>query len=165
MKQWLSGGIALILSLILLSGCSQESAASSQSEPKISYHEKVPADFVVDPDAPDIDLTAVDADQAYLTLCEIINAAEDHLGKTVKAHGELNIFHDDYLGKDIYALMVHDADGCSSQGIEFELADTSGSSATLHEGDHLTIVGAFTQYTENDSTLTLLRNTLILSQH
>ncbi len=111
----------------------------------------------------DVDLTQMSSTMVYSEVFNMVNEPDDYLGKMIKMEGTFALYHDENTGKDYYACIIQDATACCSQGIEFELSeDYKNPGSLMTEGDTVTVVGEFDQYTEGDLVYYTLRDADLL---
>ena len=111
----------------------------------------------------DVDLTQMSSTMVYSEVFNMVNEPDDYLGKMIKMEGTFSLYHDENTGKDYYACIIQDATHCCSQGIEFELSeDYKNPGSLMTEGDTVTVVGEFDQYTEGDLVYYTLRDADLL---
>ena len=111
----------------------------------------------------DVDLTQMSSTMVYSEVFNMVNEPDDYLGKMIKMEGTFALYHDENTGKDYYACIIQDATACCSQGLEFELSeDYKNPGSLMTEGDTVTVVGEFDQYTEGDLVYYTLRDADLL---
>jgi hypothetical protein len=111
----------------------------------------------------DVDLTQMSSTMVYSEVFNMVNEPDDYLGKMIKMEGTFALYYDENTGKDYYACIIQDATACCSQGIEFELSeDYKNPGSLMTEGDTVTVVGEFDQYTEGDLVYYTLRDADLL---
>lgn len=125
MKKW----IALILTVLLLTGCGKQEAAPSKAAKQ----------------AIDVDLTALSSTMVYSEVYNMLTEPERYEGKTVRMAGGYSAFLDESTGILYRVCMIADATACCAQGMEFILTDDNYPEM---ESD-ITVVGTFQTYTEN----------------
>lgn len=125
MKKW----IALILTVLLLTGCGKQEAAPSKAAKQ----------------AIDVDLTTLSSTMVYSEVYNMLTEPERYEGKTVRMAGGYSAFLDENTGTIYRVCMIADATACCAQGMEFILTDDNYPEM---ESD-ITVVGTFQTYTEN----------------
>lgn len=125
MKKW----IALVLAVLLLTGCGKQEAASSKAAKQ----------------AIDVDLTALSSTMVYSEVYNMLTEPARYEGKTVRMAGGYSAFLDENTGTIYRVCMIADATACCAQGMEFILTDENYPEM---ESD-ITVVGTFQTYTEN----------------
>lgn len=124
MKKW----IALILTVLLLTGCGKQKTAAK-----------------ADNQAIDVDLTALSSTMVYSEVYNMLTEPARYEGKTVRMAGGYSAFLDESTGILYRVCMIADATACCAQGMEFILTDDNYPEM---ESD-ITVVGTFQTYMEN----------------
>lgn len=172
---------ALSLSLVLLTGCGDnskvnslisEQGAASGTAGEASNADEYYATMTVDesngvvtatmPDTSngeiDVDLTQLDSTMIYAQVCDMMNNSSDYLGKTIKVKGPFSYIKEDD-GREFFAVLISDATACCSQGIEFVLTGDHKYPADYPAVDtEITVTGKFNTYTEEDMVYCQLTN-------
>jgi hypothetical protein len=103
---------------------------------------------------PVLDLTAMDADMVYATVYQMITSPDTYIGRTVRMQGSYDCQYYEPTGRDIHCCIIRDALGCCSNGMEFTLNNSGGSSAYPEEDKVITVEGRFETYRDDgDPTL------------
>lgn len=105
-----------------------------------------------------IDLTNMNSTMVYSQVYDMINHPNDYKGKTIKAKGTCEVYLDNDTGKKYYSVVIRDALGCCSQGIEFVLKSGNPPS----KGNQITVEGTFGTYREGNNTYCQLSNAKIV---
>lgn len=124
MKKW----IALILTVLLLTGCGKQKTAAK-----------------ADNQAIDVDLTALSSTMVYSEVYNMLTEPNRYIGKTVRMAGGYSAFLDESTGILYRVCMIADATACCAQGMEFILTDENYPEM---ESD-ITVVGTFQTYMDN----------------
>lgn len=101
-----------------------------------------------------IDLTTMNSTMVYSQVYDMVSNPNDYKGKTIKAKGTCGIYTDNNTGKTYYSVVIQDALGCCSQGLEFVLK----SGNYPNRGKTIIIEGTFGTYKEGNNTFCQLSN-------
>ena len=167
--------VLCIISIALLAGCENNSAASRSNDNKSdvqkvldektsgddSSESSAKSDDSTNGDAAgtgiktktnqtaaegvDVDLTVMSSTMIYSEVLNMMTNPDDYVGKVIKMEGIYSTFHDDNTGNDYYACIIQDATACCAQGIEYVLSDGQSYPADDTEA---TVVGRFESYDE-----------------
>lgn len=133
------GFIASIISLVFFSGCgdttmiesiSSDNAANATTS--ITANVTSPMyDKLGIPDSKngeyDVDLTQLNANMVFAQVYDMVYNSENYMGKKIRIKGPF-AYYQETDGREFFAVVITDAPGCCSQGIEFVL-----------DGDYLNI--------------------------
>lgn len=177
--------VLCIISIALLAGCENNSAASRSNDNKSdvqkvldektsgddSSESSAKSDDSTNGDAAgtgiktktnqtaaegvDVDLTVMSSTMIYSEVLNMMTNPDDYVGKVIKMEGIYSTFHDDITGNDYYACIIQDATACCAQGIEFVLSDKN---YPEDKGQILSVVGTFDTYDEDGVKYCTLRN-------
>ena len=158
-----SGVVAGIVVFMLLTGCSQnlvdvESKMSNAYEEleeaevqntNENNEEETTEEVVQGEEGIDVDLTTLSSTMVYAEVYNMYLTPEDYVGKSVKMTGELSIVDLPMEGKVYFSVIIQDALGCCSQGIEFDMGEDYAYPDDYPElGSQVTVVGEFEMYQE-----------------
>lgn len=138
-----------LLCLVLLAGCAAEAPVQQESQvTEAVTEESVPTESLLYAQEPEvIDLTAIQGEEVYHVINDLMRDPYDHLGCIVVATGTFTVFHTEGSPDYFPAVMIDDEDGCSAEGIEFVLADDPAfPDGYPQEGEMITVVGNLDLY-------------------
>lgn len=136
MKKWM----ALVLAMLLLTGCGkQEAAPSDAASPQTEAATEAEKQTI------DVDLTKLSSTMIFSEVYNMLVEPERYEGKTVRMAGGYSAFLDQNTGAIYRVCMIADAAACCAQGMEFILTD--GEYPEM-ESD-ITVVGTFQTYMED----------------
>ena len=109
---------------------------------------------------------------AALNLCVLVLLfavfmliGDQYLGKRIKARGSFGYYKDENTGEEYFAVVISDAAGCCSQGIEFVLDGEYRYPEDYPEpGTDITVTGIFDHYTDALRTREVDSAVLVLSR-
>jgi len=102
-------------------------------------------------DTIDVDLTSISSTMVYSEVYNMMNAANDYVGKVVKMKGQFAAY--EFTDAIYYACIIADATACCQQGLEFVLAgDYAYPGDYPAQGTEVTVTGVFELYKEGDTT-------------
>lgn len=101
----------------------------------------------------DYDLTEMGSDMVYATVSQMMYKPEDYVGKMIKISGKYYSTYYEETQQRYYAVIIADAMGCCSQGIEFIWGDGSHVYPDEYPPDEteVEVIGRFETYTEEGS--------------
>ncbi len=105
-----------------------------------------------------IDLTNMNSTMVYSQVYNILSNPNEYKGKTIKASGTHRVYYDDATGTTYHTVIITDALGCCSQGLEFELSTKN----YPEEKKYITIEGTFETYIENGNVYCYLKSSKIV---
>ena len=168
--------LAVIFAL-LLTGCGNTNtqkiddliAAQEQSDdaPADQAESSAPPEPTVDvPDASngeyDVDLTGLDSNMVYAQVYDMVFGETDYSGKSVRAKGTFDYYHDPRTGQEYFAVIISDAAACCAQGIEFVLAGEHKYPDDYPEiGTEITIHGIFNMYEDETGAYVQLKDAVL----
>ncbi len=105
-----------------------------------------------------IDLTNMNSTMVYSQVYDMLSSPGEYKGKTIKASGTHSVYYDAATNTTYHAIIINDALGCCSQGLEFVL-----SSGNYPKQDkYITIEGVFGTYKENGAIYCYLKSSRIV---
>ena len=151
MKKYLIFAFVFCIICLSVTGCS--SGPSPQN----------PADDVTVSADVDVDLTILSSTMLAATLSGIMENPDGYIGKTIRISGNYSNFFYDIAGQWYhYVVVINDAAGCCSQGLEFKLSDNHVYPDDYpKENDLIEMVGVLNRYTESGVTYPYLAVTAI----
>lgn len=110
----------LLISLITIS-CSKNKEDESFNDETYVFERPTPDSSIVEqtPSNIDLDLTKMSSTMIYAEIFNMVIDPDSYNNKWIKVKGFFQVFHDDYLNEDYYAIIIPDATACCQQGIEF----------------------------------------------
>lgn len=107
----------------------------------------------------DYDLTEMGSDMVYATVSQIMYKPENYVGKIMKISGMYYATYYEPTQKYYFAVIIADALGCCSQGIEFVWGDGSHVYPDEYPPDEteVEVIGRFETYTEEGSDILYCR--------
>ena len=178
--------ILLILSILILSGCSSKEKTGNKPvsqtptvddviQQEIDKEDNKPSENTETPKpvepvekqedkyVADVDLTVMSSIMVYSEVSNMVISPKDYIGKTVKMKGQFAFFQDEIAGVFSCACVIMDATACCAQGIEFELTDDYTFPKDYPEkGAEICVYGTFDTYTADGMTFCILRNAVLV---
>ena len=151
------GIVAGVVVLMLLTGCSQKSVEVESEMPNVSEEQEEAEaqntgknnEEQTTEEGIDIDLTTLSSTMVYAEVYNMYLTPEDYVGQSVKMTGELSMVDLPMEGKVYFSVIIQDALGCCSQGIEFDMEEDYVYPDDYPElGSQVTVVGEFEMYQE-----------------
>lgn len=108
----------------------------------------------------DVDLSVMDSDMIYATVCQMMSDPEQYVGKTFRIEGKFYVTYDEMTKNQYYYCVIKDATECCAQGLEFVWGDGSHIYPDEYptDGTEVIVEGTFELYMENDSRYCRLAN-------
>ena len=149
--------VAGIVVFMLLTGCSQKSVGMESEMSNVSAEQEEAEaqntgennEEQTTEEGIDIDLTTLSSTMVYAEVYNMYLTPEDYVGQSVKMTGELSMVDLPMEGKVYFSVIIQDALGCCSQGIEFDMGEYYVYPDDYPElGSQVTVVGEFEMYQE-----------------
>ena len=109
-----------------------------------------------------VDLTTLNSNMVYSEVFQMVNAPDSYVGKNIRAKGLFSYYQDEKTKKEYFAVIVLDALGCCSQGIEFVLRGEHSYPQDYPELEsEITVEGTFCTYTDDTGTYIQLQDAVL----
>ena len=105
-----------------------------------------------------IDLTNINSTMVYSQVYNMLSSPSEYKGKTIKASGTHSVYYDNATNTTYHAIIIKDALGCCSQGLEFVLSNGN----YPKQNKYITVEGIFGTYKENGTTYCYLKSSKIV---
>lgn len=103
-------------------------------------------------DGIDVDLTTLSSTMVYAEVYNMYKNPDEYIGKIVKMEGAFSVYEVVMSGSIYFSVIIEDALGCCSQGIEFELnGDYTYPGDYPEVGIDVIVVGEFETYYEGET--------------
>ncbi|MCR5093491.1 MAG: hypothetical protein K6B72_05910 [Lachnospiraceae bacterium] len=112
----------------------------------------------------DVDLTILNSTMVYSEVYNMLMYPDKYIGKSIRMHGNYNVYQDETTKKIYLTCFISDAAACCRQGIEFEPRDmgTMNYPEDFPEvDDEITVVGTYDIYEEDGVKYCTLRDAVI----
>lgn len=182
MKSRLIKLLSLVMSILLvvavLPGCSGSDETADAEDVSVSEEETADGENLgVDPNTgepieavdisglggngADVDISKLSSTMVYSVVYDMMTRPNEYDGKKIRISGTIDSYHDEETDKTYYACLIADATACCSQGIEFQTTEDFKPSDYPKDGDPVTVLGTFDEYSDGDYKYYVLKNAIL----
>ena len=146
---------AIFFCCVLITGCSRRNFTEEAIQRQI-------ATTIVSATSGKSSKATLNSNMVYSEVFQMVNAPDSYVGKNIRAKGLFSYYQDEKTKKEYFAVIVLDALGCCSQGIEFVLRGEHSYPQDYPELEsEITVRGVFSTYTDDTGTYIQLQDAVL----